>query len=140
MGSPWEEVMARITVVDDYPAFVELMQSILTTLEGHQVSGLDSEGATLEQLINSQPDIVITDLRVSQDRVRGWSTLIMARTSDELRHIPVIICSADIETIRERADEFRQAGNILTLVKPFAMETLMAVLGEALALSTVRTA
>ena len=128
--------MARTTVVDDYPQFLELMQSVLTALEGHQVSGLDSADTTLDDLIHSQPDVVITDLRVAQDQVREWATLVMARTSDELRHVPIIICSADIEALRGRAEEFRQLGNIFTLEKPFAIDDLLAVLGEVVAQSS----
>lgn len=65
--------------------------------------------------------------------MRGWDTLMLARADDRLRGVPLVVCSADIDTLRARADEFRQVAHTYTLEKPFSVDELMGVVAEALA-------
>ncbi len=125
--------MARITVVDDYPDFLEVMYSILDGLGGHTVAGFDGEEATLEQLVESDPELLIVDLRIAGDDMRGWDTLMLARADDRLRAVPLIVCSADVETLHARTDEFKRVGNIFTLEKPFSVADVIAAVNDALA-------
>jgi DNA-binding NtrC family response regulator len=65
--------MARITVVNDYPEFLETMYAILDGLEGHDVVGFEGDETTVEQLIESRPELLIVDLRVAGDEMKGWT-------------------------------------------------------------------
>jgi DNA-binding response OmpR family regulator len=53
--------MARITVVNDYPDFIEMMTSILDEMAGYEVTGLDAADATVEALAATHPDLLIVD-------------------------------------------------------------------------------
>ncbi len=125
--------MARVTVVNDYPEFIETMYAILDGVGGHQVAGFNGEETTLEQIVRSDPELLIVDLRIAGDDMRGWDTLMLARADDRLRGVPLVVCSADIDTLRARADEFRQVAYTYTLEKPFSVDELMGVVAEALA-------
>lgn len=45
--------MARITVVTDYPEFLETMYAILDGDLGHEVAGFDGEEITVDDLVPS---------------------------------------------------------------------------------------
>jgi DNA-binding NtrC family response regulator len=124
--------MARITVVNDYPEFLETMYAILDGMEGHQVAAFEGDETTLDQLIASRPEVMIVDLRMAGAEMKGWDLLVLARGCDELRDVPLIVCSADITTLRERAGDFAQLTNVYTLEKPFSIEDLTTVVRQAL--------
>jgi DNA-binding NarL/FixJ family response regulator len=64
--------MARITVVNDHPAFLETMYTILDGMDGHEVTGFEGEETTLDQLVDSAPELLIVDLRIAGHR-RLWA-------------------------------------------------------------------
>jgi CheY-like chemotaxis protein len=125
--------MARITVVNDYPGFLETMYAILDGIEGHQVEGFEGDETTLDQLVESRPDLLMIDLRIADNEIRGWDTLLLARTHPELRDVPLIVCSTDVTRLRERSQDFAQVGNVYTLEKPFAIEDVAQIVDQALA-------
>jgi DNA-binding NtrC family response regulator len=124
--------MARITVVNDYPAFLETMYTILDGMEGHEVAGFEGEETTLEQLVESAPELLIVDLRIAGEDIKGWDILVLARTDPALRDVPLIVCSTDIKTLHERAAEFSRIGNVYALEKPFDVEHVTALVRTAL--------
>lgn len=124
--------MARITVVNDYPEFLETMYGILDGMEGHEVAGFNGEETTIEQLVESRPDLLIVDLRIAGNDMKGWDMLMLARAEDSLRAVPLIVCSADVETMRKRADEFKRIGNVYTLEKPFGVDEVTGLVRTAL--------
>ena len=124
--------MARITVVNDYPEFLETMYAILDGAHGHAVAGFNGDETTVEQLADSNPELMIVDLRLAGEDMKGWDILTLARSHPALREIPLIVCSADVRTLRERADEFKRFGNILTLEKPFDVDDVIRLVEEAL--------
>ena len=75
---------------------------------------------------------MIVDLRIAGDDMKGWDMLLLARAEESLRDVPLVICSADVETLNERAEEFRRIGNIYTLAKPFTIDEVTAVVNKAL--------
>jgi two-component system nitrogen regulation response regulator GlnG len=125
--------MARITVVNDYPAFLETMYTILDGMDGHEVTGFEGEETTLDQLVDSAPELLIVDLRIAGHDIKGWGILVLARTDPALRDVPLIVCSTDIKTLRERADQFNRMGNVYALEKPFDVEHVTELVRTALA-------
>jgi DNA-binding response OmpR family regulator len=124
--------MARITVINDEPAFLDAMYAILATEAGHNVSGFDGDETQIAQVVASNPDLLIVDLRIGPDRIKGWEFALMCRADPALAQVPLIVCSGDVKTMRERADEFRRYG-VFTLEKPFAVFQLEAAVLAALA-------
>lgn len=124
--------MARITVVNDYPAFLEMMDAMLGSA-GHDVTVLDGQEVSIDDVRNSRPDILIIDVAVKDGGTTGWDVLALARTDTELRSIPLIVCTADVIQTRERREELDRLGNIRVLEKPFSAKELDALLGPMLA-------
>ena len=125
--------MARITVVDDNPDFLETMFSILDGVEGHDVAGFAGNTTTIEELVASDPELLIVDLRIAGDDMRGWDILMLARAHDSLRRVPLIVCSGDTQTLRARAVEFARIGNVYTLEKPFGLDDVISLVDRVLA-------
>ena len=123
--------MARITVVNDYPDFVEMMTSILDEMAGHEVTGFDVSEATVDDLVETHPDLLIVDLDIA-DVVLGNGTKLDDRAAAALGPVPMIVCSGNIAALRERADEFGDLSNVYSLEKPFTLEVLTNLVERAL--------
>lgn len=125
--------MARITVVNDNPDFLDLMRAILDDLGGVEPTVLDGDQCSVEDIAATEPQILILDLRMAEGTLKGWDLAVLARAHDTLRHVPLIVCSGDVQTIREREAEFLRIGNIHILEKPFDLADVEALLQSALA-------
>jgi DNA-binding NtrC family response regulator len=123
--------MARITVVDDYADFLDMVAAILHGLNGHEVAGLDGREATIDDLVASDPDLLIVDLLTGAGATSDLSAVVVAGTQDRLSRVPVIICSGDVDSLNRRSEEFATAG-MVTLQKPFAIEQLITAVFQAL--------
>lgn len=111
--------VARITVVNDYPEFLRVMEELIDRAGEHEFHGFDGAESTYAQIAATAPDLMIIDLRLANDGLSGWDILTLARADDALRDIPIIVCSADIAQVRQRAAEFERIGNIHVRLKPF---------------------
>lgn len=124
--------MARITVVNDHPAFLELVRDILeadryetTTVDG------DKPGA-LEAIRESRPDLLMIDLRMGTDRLHGWSISQDVRRDPELDRLPILLCSADTMAIEELREELNGHHQVATIRKPFTIDTLTETIDRLL--------
>jgi CheY-like chemotaxis protein len=111
--------MARITVVNDSPEFLEIMEELVAVQGGHEFIGFDGAESSYAEISATKPDVLIIDLRLAMDGLSGWDVLALARADDSLRDVPVIVVSADIDQVRRRALEFERVGNIHVRTKPF---------------------
>jgi DNA-binding NtrC family response regulator len=123
--------MARITVVNDYPDFVEMMTAILDEMADHEVTGFDASDATVDDLVETHPDLLIVDLGTA-DLVFGNGAALDGRAAASFGRVPTIVCSGDIHALRERADEFGDLSTVYSLEKPFTLEALTDVVEQAL--------
>ena len=122
MGSP------RITVINDNPDFLELMGAILDDESGYEVRLLDGDETGLEELQETSPDLIIVDLLLG--RASGWELIALARADATLREVPIIVCSADVNQLRERAEELADIGGVHMLKKPFAVDELTSLVDD----------
>jgi CheY-like chemotaxis protein len=79
-----------------------------------------------------RPDLLIVDLRLGAHELQGPDIVSLVRAHGELRHIPIIICSADAAAMQARAEEFLAAGDVLLLTKPFSLDQLEEFVGQGL--------
>ena len=115
----------RITVVNDNPEFLELMDALLEEGSGYDVTTIDGDDITdVEPIRRSQPDLLIIDLRLRRDGLAGWDVLLAVRSDSELRQLPVILCTGDLEGLKEHAEEITQDPRVATLEKPFHIDAL----------------
>jgi two-component system alkaline phosphatase synthesis response regulator PhoP len=127
----------RISVVNDNPEFLELMSAILAEDAGYQVTLFDGEQMSIDELAGSRPDLLIVDLLLGG--ASGWEIVALARADARLAGVPVLICSADVSALRERAEELERVGNVHVLRKPFGVDELTDTVSGLLDRSTAST-
>jgi DNA-binding NtrC family response regulator len=132
--------VARITVVDDYPEFLEMMTSLLDEFAGHDVTGLECSEATAEDLLATRPDLLIIDLRSADGMWAGTDAVSIDRSQAVLGQVPMIVCSGDLLALQAWGEQFREGDRMYPLAKPFSMDQLSALVDRALATSSVPAA
>ena len=110
----------RISVINDNPDFLELMAAILDEDAGYEVTLFNGEQTTIAEIADSNPELIIVDLLLGG--ASGWEIVALTRADDRLSHLPILVCSADVTALRERADELIQIGNVHILEKPFGID------------------
>jgi twitching motility two-component system response regulator PilH len=119
--------MARILVVDDYPAIPVMLEAMLGAA-GHEVFTADCAEAGLELANQIRPDLVLLDVDMP-DR-DGLAVCADLGREPATAHIPVLLmtgrlCLAVLE-------QGRQAGARGFLSKPFSRECLLEEIARAL--------
>jgi CheY-like chemotaxis protein len=112
----------HISVINDNADFLELMSAILDDDAGYEVSLFNGQQVAIDALAATAPDLIIVDLLLGG--ASGWEIVTLARADERLAAVPVIICSADIAALRERADDLEHVGNVHVLAKPFAIDEI----------------
>jgi DNA-binding response OmpR family regulator len=110
----------RITVINDNPDFLELMRAILDEDAGYAVTLFAGDATAIGEIAASDPDLIIVDLLLGG--ASGWEIVTLARADQRLADVPVVICSADVTALKDRADELEQIGNVHVLAKPFGID------------------
>ena len=112
----------RISVVNDNAEFLELMSEILDEDAGYDVSLFNGQQTAMRELVASLPDLIIVDLLLGG--ASGWEIVTLARADDRLAEAPIIVCSADVTALRDRAADLERISNVHVLAKPFAIEQM----------------
>jgi CheY-like chemotaxis protein len=121
----------RITVVNDNPEFLGLMQDVLQDAS-YPATLIDGDRENARELIEaSDPEILVIDLRLGTDSLKGMEILRWLRDHPTYRHIPVIVCTADSWAVESMAEELNGMPKVTVLLKPFSVEALHAALGTA---------
>jgi two-component system cell cycle response regulator DivK len=122
--------LKRVTVVNDSPEFLQLMQDLLQDAS-YPATLIDGDRDNAFDLIKaSQPEILIVDLRLGSNELRGLDILKRVRDDDELRRVPTVICTADAWGMDRAREEVAAIENVAVLTKPFAIADLHRVLRE----------
>jgi CheY-like chemotaxis protein len=130
--------MARVTVVNDNPEFLELVRDILeddryatTTIDGDRPDALEAIRA-------SRPDVLMIDLRMGSDGLHGWDIAQEVRAQPDFDGLPVLICSADAMALAALEDDLERIQHVDTLIKPFSIDDLVTAIDGLLAESASR--
>lgn len=124
--------LPRVAVIDDDEEFAALMEALLDE-EGYvHVRPAVGHGDPAEALIASDPDVVVLDLHgVHEDG--GLALLARLRATEALAELPVLVCSADIQLLRDNAARLSAMPRVAALEKPFRIEALIGALERLLA-------
>lgn len=122
----------RIAVLDDDAEFVELMQVLLEE-EGlayvrPALSAADDD--PVAALASCRADAAVVGLRPPDG---GVAIIERIRAHPRLRRMPVLVCSADIQLLREEAGALAALENVAALEKPFRIDALVGALERLLA-------
>ena len=124
---------AHVLVVNDTQAILDLMRDLLEE-EGYQVS-VSIQTLDLTRIKALQPDLIIQDLLFADgSQETGWHFLMMVRLDPELAHIPMILCTAAMDPIKDpdMAENLNRHG-VRVLLKPFNIDELVTAITEMLA-------
>jgi DNA-binding response OmpR family regulator len=117
--------MTRVVIVDDDPDFTHLVGELLRE-QGYDVSSCADDREALECVVDAAADLVLLDLRMTS-KESGWRVLEMLANDPRTRAIPVIISSAALDDLNNRATELAARG-IETLAKPFDIDDLLMMI------------
>jgi CheY-like chemotaxis protein len=122
----------RVAVIDDDEEFASLMEALLEE-EGYAFVRPDVADADPAGVVAAaRPDVVVLDLRGVYEG-GGLALLGHLRAHPALTGLPVLVCSADIQLLRDHAAELAGMGGVAALEKPFRIEALMGALERLLA-------
>jgi DNA-binding response OmpR family regulator len=114
-----------IAVVDDDVVLGELLRELLTD-EGYRALIVEEATSAAERLSTERPDLILLDLRLGERGV-GWHVLEALRRDGRTASVPIIVCTADQGSLRERAGEL-SAFNCAAIEKPFDLDELLCLI------------
>jgi CheY-like chemotaxis protein len=122
----------HILVVNDTEEILDLFRTILEDL-GHRVTAWSFSPDDLSKVTEVRPDLVILDLMMGATELQGWALLQKMRMHRPTEDIPVIVCSAATNWVREQ-EGWLAANGVKVVLKPFKVTDLERAVGDALAL------
>ena len=125
----------HVLVVNDTEEILDLFRAILEEL-GHRVTAWSFSPDDLSKVTEIHPDLVILDLLMGPTELQGWALLQKMRMSPATEDIPVIVCSAATNWVREQ-EGWLAAQAVKVVLKPFKVNDLERAVGEAFGLTEV---
>jgi CheY-like chemotaxis protein len=116
----------HIALINDDTTFLDLMQDLLEADEGYKVSIRKEWDGAYEFVKRTRPDLVIQDITIGGQE-RGWTILNLLTLDPETRPIPIIVCSAAIQSLHEHQPLLDKYG-ITALPKPFDLDELLGTI------------
>ena len=117
----------RIAVIDDDPAFVEVLEELLAE-EGYTPQVFQAGMPDLPAVRTFRPDAIVLDIRMGSPQA-DWEILVALQQDALVSATPVIICSADVRQLQDHAASWENPG-YRTLGKPFDLDVLLGLLRE----------
>src|SRR5687768_12743680 len=100
MADPTEKSQ-HILVVNDTEEILDLFRDIIESL-GHRMTAWSFSPDDLAKVTEILPDLIILDLMVGPTELQGWALLQKLRMSPPTEDIPVIVCTAATNWVREQ--------------------------------------
>jgi CheY-like chemotaxis protein len=130
--------MARVTVVNDNPEFLDLVHDILeddrydaTTVDGDRPDAL-------HQILESRPELLMIDLRLGAEGLHGWEIAQKVRREPGLDSVPVLVCSGDMLALQQIESDLAETQRVEALTKPFSVDQLTDAIDRLLASAAAR--
>lgn len=120
----------NIFVINDAQEVLDLFYDILHNEAGHTVSLCSYRIRDLDEIRAVNPDLVIVD-QVYGNEDAGWKLIQKIRMSRDMAELPIVFCTTDLRRVQELEGHLA-AMNILTVIKPFLVETLLSAVDAAL--------
>ncbi|MDQ3691731.1 MAG: response regulator [Chloroflexota bacterium] len=125
----------HVLVVNDTEEILDLFRDILEGM-GHQMTAWSYSPDDLAKVTEIQPDLIVLDLMLGPTELQGWALLQKVRMSRQTEDIPVVLCTAATNWVREQ-EGWLAANAVKVVMKPFKVEHLEHAIRHALKLSQV---
>ncbi len=122
----------HVLVVNDTEEVLDLFRDILENM-GHRMTAWSFSPDDLATVIEIKPDLIILDLMLGPTELQGWALLQKIRMTPATEDIPVIVCSAAINWVREQ-EGWLAANAVKVVLKPFKVAQLEHAVEHALTL------
>lgn len=119
----------RILVINDDSSILELFHLILEN-EGFEVYTSEEAIENVKDVERIHPDLVILDLRMGMQQM-GWIMMQKLRMYPPTSRIPIVLCTAALNEVREQEDILQDKG-IPVVYKPFGIDELLKAVRSAL--------
>lgn len=126
----------HVTVIDDDRDVLDLFVDLLGEY-GFSVDTYSDALPGIDELIASRPNLIIVDLALAPEReqLTGAQVIHSARSSAELRDVPIIVSSAATHLLAQQWPELMARGDVQRLEKPFDLVTFERVVETALGMA-----
>ena len=118
----------KFLVVDDFSTMRRIVRGLLKEMGCNNVDEAEDGAVALQLLKTSRYDFVVSD--INMPNMNGFELLKAIKTEDSLRHIPVLMVTA--EARKEDIVLAAQSGAAGYIVKPFTKATLEDKVGKIL--------
>lgn len=115
--------MAILVVVDDESLVTDFLRFLLEG-EGHTVHAAANGEEAFDLIARVQPVLVVTDLMMPV--MSGLELARRLRQSSELRHLPIVLCSAVANPVTQHEQQLFTA----TLQKPYEPARLLGLVAR----------
>lgn len=112
----------HIVVVNDTQEILDLFRDILEE-EGYRVSLYSYAFKDIADIAALQPDLVILDFVIGGE-AHGWQLLQKMKMTRQTKDIPVIVCTAALQLVRELEGHLKTK-NVGVVLKPFDIDELL---------------
>jgi DNA-binding response OmpR family regulator len=116
-------------VINDTQEILELFRDLLTQ-EGYEVSLYSYGIHDMAEVERVAPDLIIIDYLIGDERT-GWQMLQKLKMTRATLAIPVIVCTAALNQVKEIEGWLTQK-RITVVLKPFDVDDLLAAVRRAL--------
>ena len=130
-----EGTSRHILVVNDTEEILDLFRDIIEGL-GHEMTAWSFSPDDLAKVTEIEPDLIILDLMLGPTELQGWALLQKLRMSQPTESIPVIVCTAATNWVREQ-EGWLAASAVKVVLKPFKVRHLEHAIRQALELPEV---
>ncbi len=120
--------LQQVVVVEDDHDTLTMLGDLLTN-EGYRVIPCARGELAYEIIRRAAPDLAIVDLMLGGPE-EGWLILTLLRSDPVTAQLPIILCSANVQFLRQRSHVLRQRG-CAALEKPFGRDDLVGAIVEA---------
>jgi DNA-binding response OmpR family regulator len=122
-------VPKRIMVINDTQEILDLFDAALTD-EGYEVFLYSYAVRDMHEVERIAPDLIILDLMFGSEAI-GWQVLQKLRMNRATAAIPVVVCTAATNAVREMEGHLQSQG-VSVVPKPFQLEELFQSVERAL--------
>jgi twitching motility two-component system response regulator PilH len=125
--------MARVTIVNDTPEFLELVEEILEG-DRYETTTIDGDRPdTLDLIRAARPDLLMIDIRLGVEGDHGWQIAQEIRRDPGLEELPVLLCSGDLAALDEITAGLKETRRVGAISKPFGIDDLTEAIDALLA-------
>lgn len=116
-----------IVLVHDDPMWQLIIGKLLSHM-GLPFHIANNQSECLDLVKTVKPDLILLDTLIGSEGIGAIAILTALKDDQELKHIPVVIVSADMSNRGQ--DELAKIGTVSYLSLPFTPETLRWLIGE----------